>query len=158
MSKLAAVLSLVVLTATACAATPEPGTAIVREVVDGDTIKVRIGRSNETVRLIGIDTPETVHPDKPVECFGPEASARTKQLLPEGTTIRVERDAEAKDRYGRLLLYVFVEDRMINETLIIEGFARPMSIAPNTSRSAVFDRLAADARSRGAGLWSACRQ
>lgn len=142
----------------ACATTPEPGTGVVRRVVDGDTIEMRIGRTNETVRLLGIDTPETVHPTKPVECFGPEASARTKELLAKGTVVRIERDTEARDHFGRLLLYVFVDDVMVNERLLREGFARPLSITPNVAHAATFDHLAGQARDSGVGLWGACRQ
>ena len=135
-----------------------PGTAIVRKVVDGDTIEVRVGNRNETVRLLGIDTPETVHPNKPVECFGPEASARTKELLPRGTTVRIERDDEARDHFGRLLLYVFLDDQMVNELLVREGLARPLSIEPNTTHAARFQRAADEARTANVGLWAACRQ
>lgn len=142
----------------ACATTLEPGTGVVRRVVDGDTIEMRIGRTNETVRLLGIDTPETVHPTKPIECFGPEASARTKELLAKGKVVRIERDTEARDHFGRLLLYVFVGGVMVNESLLREGFARPLSIAPNVAHAATFDRLASQARESGVGLWGACRQ
>ena len=135
-----------------------PGTAIVRKVVDGDTIEVRVGNRNETVRLLGIDTPETVHPDKPVECFGPEASARTKHLLPRGAMVRIERDTEARDHFGRLLLYVFLGDQMVNELLVREGLARPLSIEPNTTHAARLQRAADEARTANVGLWAACRQ
>ena len=142
----------------ACTTPVEPGTGVVRRVVDGDTIEMRIGRTNETVRLLGVDTPETVHPTKPIECYGPEAAARTKELLAKGATVRIERDAEARDHFGRLLLYVFVGHEMVNESLLREGFARPLTIAPNVARAADFDRLASEARNRGVGLWGACRQ
>ena len=135
-----------------------PGTAIVRKVVDGDTLEVRVGNRNETVRLLGIDTPETVHPDKPVECFGPEASARTKDLLPRGAKVRIERDAEARDHFGRLLLYVYIDDQMVNELLLREGLARPLSIEPNTTHAAKFQGAADEARTANVGLWAACRQ
>lgn len=146
-----------------CASPPAPGTGVVLRVVDGDTIEMRIGRSNETVRLLGIDTPETVHPAKPIECFGPEAARRTKELLAKGATVRIERDVEARDHFGRLLLYVYVSDErvgevMVNASLLREGFARPLSIAPNVAHARDFDRLASDARNRGVGLWGACRQ
>jgi micrococcal nuclease len=141
-----------------CAPPTEPGTGVVRRVVDGDTIELRIGRANETVRLLGIDTPETVHPAKPVECFGPEASSRATQLLPVGTVVRIQRDIEARDHFGRLLLYVFVGEAMVNEVLLQEGFGRPLSIEPNVSHSLSFARIAGEARSRGTGLWGACRQ
>ncbi len=147
-----------VLALSACADHTEPGTATVRKVIDGDTIELRIGTSNETVRLLGIDTPETVHPTKPVECFGPEASARTKELLPRGSKVRIERDTEARDHFGRLLLYVYLGDRMVNEMLLSEGFALPLSIEPNTARVTRFERLSNEARAASAGLWGACRQ
>jgi micrococcal nuclease len=152
------ILPLCVLTLSACADQPEPGIATVRKVIDGDTIELRIGTSNETVRLLGIDTPETIHPSKPVECFGPEASARTKQLLPQGTKVRIERDTEARDHFGRLLLYVYLGDRMVNEVLLSEGFAVPLPIEPNTTHATQFDRVSGEARTASAGLWGACRQ
>src|SRR5205085_3089746 len=86
------------------------GAATVARVVDGDTIVVHLGGRTETVRLLGIDTPETVDPRKPVQCFGTEASHRTKELLPPGTGVRLERDVEARDIYGRLLAYVRRDD------------------------------------------------
>src|SRR4051794_30500426 len=83
------------------------GRATVVRVIDGDTVVLDIGGSEEHVRLIGIDTPETKKPDHPVECFGPEASARTTELLPKGTAVRLERDVEPRDRFDRLLAYVY---------------------------------------------------
>ncbi len=82
--------------------------ATVTGVSDGDTVKVEVGGEPATVRLILIDTPETRRPNSPVECFGPEASARTEALLPEGATVDVEREVSETDRYGRLLRYVWV--------------------------------------------------
>lgn len=152
------VLPLCALLLLGCTQPAKPGTAIVKKVIDGDTIELRIGRSNETVRLLGIDTPETVHPSKPVECFGPEATARTKELLPRGTRVRIERDTEARDHFGRLLLYVYLGDLMINEVLLDEGFARPLSITPNTTHAERFERTSGEARASSAGLWGACRQ
>ena len=77
-----------------------PGEAVVKRVIDGDTIVVHLGGRDERVRLIGIDTPETVDPRKPVQCFGKEASKRMGELLPVGTQVTLERDAELRDRYG----------------------------------------------------------
>ena len=88
-------------------AAPTDGTATVVAVSDGDTIDVDFGGEVEPVRLLGIDTPETHHPTRPVECYGAEASARTAELLPEGTEVHLVRDVEARDRYGRLLAYVY---------------------------------------------------
>jgi micrococcal nuclease len=135
-----------------------PQRPTVVRVVDGDTVVVRLRGGEETLRLVGIDTPETVKPDAPVECYGPEASARTKALLPPGTPVRLERDLEARDRYGRLLAYVFrqPDDLFVNLSLATDGFARTLSIAPNVAYS---DRLAgatAEARRAGRGLWGAC--
>lgn len=132
--------------------------AVVQRVVDGDTIVVRLGRTRETVRLIGIDTPETVDERKPVQCYGPEASARTKALLPAGTWVALERDTEARDRYGRLLAYVrrAADGLFVNLDLIQGGHAAPMRIEPNTTHAGEFAAAAAAARAAGAGLWGAC--
>lgn len=133
-------------------------TATVTHVVDGDTLDLRIDGSTERVRLLGIDTPETVKPDAPVDCFGPEASARTKVLLPPGTPVLVQRDREARDRYGRLLLYLWRQrdGLFVNDALVRDGFARTLSIAPNTARRVALAASASAARSAGAGLWTAC--
>lgn len=133
------------------------GGTVVR-VVDGDTIVARIGGHREEVRLIGVDTPETVHPDRPVECFGPEASDRTKQLLPEGTDITVRRDVEARDVYGRLLLYVWrqPDGMFVNLDLVARGFARPLTIEPNDAHSADFRAAAEQAERAHLGLWQRC--
>lgn len=133
------------------------GPTVVR-VVDGDTVILRIGRIAERVRLIGIDTPETVKPDTPVQCFGPQASAHLKHLLPPGTPVRVARDAEARDRYGRLLLYLWkVSDgRFVNLEIAADGYGRPLSIAPNTAHRADISAAVDQARAAGRGLWKAC--
>ena len=90
---------------------PEPradaGMAKVTRVIDGDTIQVQLGPSGQKVRLIGIDTPETRGPGALRDCFGAEATSRVQALLPAGTTVRLVRDAEPRDRYGRLLAYVY---------------------------------------------------
>jgi micrococcal nuclease len=136
-----------------------PNSATVKRVVDGDTIEIAIGGKTERVRLIGIDTPETKHPTKGVECYGPEASAYTEQLLPTGTALRVERDIEARDKYGRLLLYVYIADRnvFVNLDLVMNGYARPMVFEPNTAHKADFAQAATQAELRNVGLWQACR-
>ena len=128
-------------------------------VVDGDTIDIAIGGNTERVRLIGINTPETKHTTKGVECFGPEASAYTEQLLPKGTKLRVERDIEARDKYGRLLLYVYIADSnvFVNLDLVLQGYARPMVFEPNTAHKADFAQAAMQAELRNVGLWQACR-
>lgn len=128
------------------------------DIIDGDTLDVRIDGRVERVRLIGIDTPETKKPGSPVECFGPEATAQLLHLIPPGTEVVVERDIEARDDYGRLLLYVFrFEDSLfVNADLLRRGFARPLDIAPNTTHARDFRRLAGSAESEKIGLWKAC--
>jgi micrococcal nuclease len=135
--------------------------ATVTEVVDGDTVVVDIdgpGGDDERLRLIGIDTPESVATDRPNECFGKEASAQTAALLPVGTPVRIERDVEPRDRYDRLLGYVYraSDGLFVNEDLVTQGFAEAKAFAPNTTYEPRFE--AAEARARGAnlGLWSAC--
>ncbi len=124
---------------------------------------VRVDGREETVRLIGIDTPETVHPTKPVQCFGPEASIFTKSLLPEGTRVRVVRDAEARDAYERLLAYIHVvgesgNDVFVNLELVRLGYARPYPFPPNTTHRDDFTKAAWEARNAGRGLWVACTE
>ena len=122
-------------------------------VVDGDTIEVVDAGRRETVRLLGVDTPETVDPRKPVQCFGPEASAYTKQRL-EGRLVRLQPDVERRDRYGRLLAYVIVDGRRFNDELLQRGYARLLVIAPNGlhARAMLREQLAAKRASRG--LWA----
>ena len=129
------------------------------KVVDGDTVDIDIKGNTERVRLIGVNTPETKHPTKPIECFGPEASAYLTQLLPKGTHVRIERDIEARDRYGRMLLYLYRESDnfFINLDLVLRGYGTPMSIEPNTFHRNNFVRAAAQAEAANVGLWKACR-
>lgn len=141
------------------AATPPPaGTATVVHPVDGDTIVVDIDGVEEPVRFIGIDTPESVAQDRPVECFGPEAKARTAELLPEGTVVRLERDVEARDRYDRLLAYVIRDQDgvLVNRLLVEEGYAEARAFPPNLAHQDELDRAEASARAAGRGLWPAC--
>jgi micrococcal nuclease len=129
------------------------------KVVDGDTVDIDIKGNTERVRLIGVNTPETKHPTKPIECFGPEASAYLTQLLPKGTHVRIERDIEARDRYGRMLLYLYREsdNLFINLDLVSHGYGTPMSIEPNTFHRNDFVHAAALAETTNVGLWKACR-
>jgi len=129
------------------------------KVVDGDTVDINLDGHTERVRLIGVNTPETKHPTKPIECFGPEASAYMTQLLPKGTTVRIERDVEARDRYGRMLLYLYLgsDNLFINLDLVARGYGTPMSIEPNTFHRNDFVRAAAQAEAANVGLWKACR-
>lgn len=135
-----------------------PGDAAVVRVVDGDTVVVRLGRTEETVRLIGIDTPETVKPDAPVECYGPEAAAHLKTLLPPGTAVHLARDTEARDHFGRLLVYLHRagDDLFVNLDLAERGLARPLDISPNSARAAQISAAASMARAADLGLWGAC--
>jgi micrococcal nuclease len=164
-----ALLALLVVTATACAPPPAPTThaipgagrglaATVSSVIDGDTVELVVGGQHEQVRLLGIDTPETVHPSKPVECWGPEASALARRLLPPGTEVLVQRDQEARDRYGRLLTYLWRghDHLFVNRALVAEGAARTLSIAPNTSHRATLAAAEHEARSGRLGRWGAC--
>lgn len=127
---------------------------IVERVVDGDTLVV----DGRRVRIIGIDTPETVKPGSEVECFGPEASAATTALLPAGTKVRLEVDVERQDRYGRDLAHVYRERDgvFVAAYLVREGFAEPLVVRPNTRHRDRLARLNADARRAGRGLWGAC--
>lgn len=134
-----------------------PPWARVLSVIDGDTIEVRIGVQRETVRLIGVDTPETKHPTKPVGCYGPEAALHTRQLLPVGAPVRLERDREARDRYGRLLAYVFTTDGLfVNLHLVQGGWATTLPIEPNIAFQTMFADAAHDAQQARRGLWGRC--
>jgi micrococcal nuclease len=132
--------------------------ATVSRVVDGDTVVVDIGGTSETLRLIGIDTPETVKPNAPVECFGPEASAHTKHLLPKGTLVRLERDVEARDDYGRLLVYVYLasDGTFVNLQLVQQGFATLLTFPPNLAHTDDFVAAARTAQQADLGLWAGC--
>jgi micrococcal nuclease len=140
-----------------------PLTTRVTHVVDGDTIDVELPDGEEdTVRYIGIDTPETVKPDAPVECGGPKAHHVNERLVG-GRTVTLRFDREVRDDYDRLLAYVYVPgggagDRplFVNAELIRRGLARTLTIVPNDSFAALFDRLAARAGSAGRGLWGRC--
>lgn len=127
----------------------------VTEVVDGDTIAVTRGRDADIVRLLGVDTPETKHPERPVGCFGPEAAAFTASRLA-GREMLLETDVEARDRYDRLLAYVTIDNERFNETLLREGYATLLVIPPNDRHSRSLLRAELDARSAQRGLWSAC--
>ncbi|GBL20744.1 thermonuclease [Acidimicrobiaceae bacterium] len=131
--------------------------ATVVRVIDGDTVVLRLQGAIETVRLIGVDTPETVHPTKPIECFGPEASAFTHSVLKPKTQVRVQRDVEARDRYQRLLVYIYLTDgTFINQELLRLGFARTLNIAPNTAFATIFASIETAARENQIGLWLKC--
>jgi micrococcal nuclease len=127
--------------------------ATVTRVVDGDTVELSgVGKS----RLIGVDTPEVYGG---VECFGREASAYAKRTL-DGRRVRYTVGREERDRYRRLLVYVWLEDgRSFNALLVSRGYAQPLTIAPNDDYADIFVRLSRQARERAVGLWSSatCR-
>lgn len=128
---------------------------IVERVVDGDTLKLT---DTTRVRLIGVDTPETVDPRKPVQCFGKEASAYVAGLLPAGTPVRLVYDVQRLDRYGRTLAYVYrlPDGLFVNAQLAAEGYASPLTIPPDVAHADLFAGLAAAAREARKGLWGAC--
>jgi micrococcal nuclease len=129
--------------------------ARVVRVVDGDTIVASVDGSDEYVRYIGVDTPETVKPDTPVQCYGPQASDENHRLV-EGRSVKLVFDAEQRDDYGRLLAYVYTGRRFVNAELVGAGYARTLEIAPNTSHAPELQRLATRAARAGKGLWGAC--
>mgnify|MGYP001825073705 FL=1 len=136
---------------------PADGAAVVVGVDDGDTIDVRVAGRTERVRLTGIDTPETLEHDSPVECYGPEATAYTRSLLPPGTRVTIERDVVGRDDYGRLLGYVHRSDGLfVNHEIIRQGYAVPLSIEPNSTHAARFAAAARSAEADDVGLWAAC--
>ena len=137
---------------------PDGANGRVVKVIDGDTVDVSMDGRTERIRLIGVDTPETKKPNTPVQCFGPEASEHIESLLPVGTPVLVQRDIEARDPFGRLLGYIYrtSDNLFVNQDLIVNGFARPLSIAPNTAFASEFARLAQAARSTKTGLWGEC--
>jgi micrococcal nuclease len=142
-------------------ATPAPfarGTVV--RVIDGDTILVRgAGGRIEDVRLLGIDTPETVDPRKPVQCYGPQASAFAKHLET-GRTVTLAYDRVLHDRYGRFLAYVWLTGArplFVNAVLVQRGYARTYPFPPNTAHATLFAALERSAAVAGRGLWRACQ-
>jgi micrococcal nuclease len=129
----------------------------VAHVVDGDTIEVTVDGRRETVRLLGVDTPETVHPGRPVECFGPEASAFTHSRLL-GRTVRLTFDRVRRDPYGRLLAYVEVDGRRFNDVLLAGGYATVLVIPPNGAHGRTMLERELEARRAGRGLWGVCER
>ena len=147
----------------------EPGgfeSATIERIVDGDTLVVRItGRTEGAglgaalvgrtyrVRLIGIDTPESVDPRQPVQCFGREAAAATEALV-DGRPVRLVKDVEETDGYDRLLRYVYIESEMVNARLVVNGYAHAYTYPPNIRHSKLFVHLEREARQSDRGLWS----
>lgn len=136
----------------------QPGLYTVASVADGDTITVDLGGYQEKVRLIGVDTPETHDPRRPLQCFGEAASGFTKKLL-EGQKVRLEGDPEDSDRdkYRRLLRYVYLPDgRLVNAEIIREGYGFAYVVFPYAKMDE-FRQLEREARENNRGLWSGCR-
>jgi micrococcal nuclease len=139
---------------------------VVERVVDGDTIWVRVdgadgplaAGASHAIRLLEIDTPETKHPGRGVECWGPEASAFTERTL-RGRTVWLESDREDVDRYGRFLRYVWLEDgTMFNEKAVREGHAKAVLYEPNDRHIRRLQAAEAEARAARRGLWGACEE
>ncbi|UGS34672.1 thermonuclease family protein [Capillimicrobium parvum] len=129
----------------------------VTRVVDGDTIHVDLDGTDETVRYIGIDTPESVKPGTPVQCFAKRASAHNEQLVG-GEDVRLRFDVERRDRYGRLLAYVYRvgDGTFVNAALVRDGYARTLTVPPNVRYADRFAQLQRQAREHRRGLWQAC--
>ena len=129
------------------------GDILVTRVIDGDTIEIEGG---QRVRYIGIDTPETSHPQKGVECFGREASAENRKLV-EGKKVVLEKDVSEIDKYGRLLRYVYARDTFVNQYLVIQGYAHSSSYPPDIKYQDLFAQAEKEARENNRGLWSGCK-
>jgi micrococcal nuclease len=145
---------LLVLLALALPAAAQPtleGT--VTRIVDGDTVHVRVDGRLEKVRYIGVNTPEVHHPRKGDEPGGRAAAAVNRDLV-DGRRVRLELDTQSRDRYGRLLAYVWVDDRMINAELVRRGFAQVMTVPPNVRHQFLFLKLQREAREARRGLWA----
>ena len=127
--------------------------AKVIRVIDGDTIEIEGGQK---VRYIGIDTPETVHPDMKVQCFGKEATDKNKELT-EGKTVELEKDISETDKYGRLLRYVYINDLFVNDYLVRQGFAHASSYPPDIKYQDRFRQAEQEAMANNRGLWGACQ-
>jgi micrococcal nuclease len=126
-------------------------------VIDGDTVHVRIRGTSRTVRYIGVDTPESVKPSQPVECFAKRASDFNRRLV-SGREVRLRFGPERRDRYGRLLAYVYLpgRKRSVSAELIARGYGRVLTIEPNSAHRIPYERLERRARQAGRGLWGRC--
>lgn len=139
---------------TPAAQEPETNASVTR-VIDGDTIEVRYRGRILDVRLIGVDTPETVAPGEPVECYGKAASRFTEQTL-DGERVLLEFDVEKTDRFGRTLAYVWLDDELFNETLVARGFAQVSTFPPNVKYVGRLVDAQREARHADRGLWGLC--
>lgn len=134
---------------------------LVTKVIDGDTIEIETG---EKVRLLGVDTPETVDPRRPVECFGKEASNKLKELI-EGKSVILEKDISETDKYNRLLRFIYLpldpstgsrQLLFVNDYMIREGFAKTLTIPPDVKFAEKFLQAQIEARVNSRGLWGSC--
>lgn len=125
---------------------------LVKRVIDGDTIELDNGQK---VRYISIDTPETVHPSLPVQCFGQEASNKNKELV-EGKMVKLEKDVSETDRYDRLLRYVYIDNIFVNDYLVRNGYAYADTVPPDVKYSEQFVQAQQEARQNNRGLWVSC--
>lgn len=148
----AASLALLLVAVCASLASADALVGTVVRVVDGDTIHVRVGERLEKVRYIGVNTPEVHHPRKREEPGGRDAMAINRTLV-ERRLVRLETDVQARDRYGRLLAYVWVGETMVNAELVRRGYAQVMTIPPNVRHQALFVKLQREAREGARGLW-----
>ena len=132
--------------------------ATISEVIDGDTVIAVVGGSTETVRLIGIDTPESVAKNRPNQCYGAQASDYLKSLLPEGTAVTMILDEEPRDQYDRLLAYLVRshDDLFVNLDLVKRGYAGTLSHPPNTHYEELLNRAEKMASRSKLGLWGVC--
>ncbi|MFB6465667.1 thermonuclease family protein [Cytobacillus sp. Hz8] len=147
-------LCLILLVACSQATDSKGFTGKVVYVVDGDTIDVKLANGKEErIRMLLVDTPETKHPTKPVQPFGPEASAFTKKTLLH-QQVQLELDVSERDQYGRLLAYVYLNGKMYNETLLEEGLARVVVYASNTKYVDEFKAIQKKAQEKEIGIWS----
>ena len=124
----------------------------VTRVIDGDTIELENGQK---VRYIGIDTPETVAPNKPDGCFGKDAANKNRELV-ENKYVRLEKDVNETDRYGRLLRYVYVDNIFVNDYLVRQGYAFAVSYPPDIKMQELLQNAEKEARENNRGLWGMC--
>lgn len=134
---------------------------LVTKVVDGDTFQIKVNNQTLSVRLIGIDTPETVDPRRPVGCFGKKASEETKRLI-EGKEVILTKDISDTDKYHRLLRYVFLpisggENLLVNDYLVRQGFAKSLTYPPDIKYNDRFIQAEKEARENLRGLWNECK-
>src|SRR3989441_8454687 len=151
-ARLLALLVLLAAVASIAGAQPTSLDGAVVRVVDGDTIHVRLAERVEKVRYIGVNSPEVHHPTKGEEPGGREAAAVNHALVA-GRRVRLELDVQTRDRYGRLLAYVWLGDTMVNAELVRLGYAQVMTVPPNVRYQSLFLKLQRDAREAARGLW-----